>query len=48
MRAGHTVTLATHPCMRGLVKSYGITFAPIGPDIDIGYETALIRANAPH
>lgn len=47
-KAGHTVTLATHPCMRGLVESYGVTFAPIGPDIDIGHEAAVIRANAPH
>jgi UDP:flavonoid glycosyltransferase YjiC (YdhE family) len=45
---GHAVTLATHPCMRGLVESYGVTFAPIGPDIDIGQEAARIRANSPH
>lgn len=48
LKAGHTVTLASHPCMRGLVESYGVDFAPIGPDIDIGYEAAMIRANAPH
>jgi sterol 3beta-glucosyltransferase len=47
-KAGHIVTLATHPCMRGLVESYGVDFAPIGPDIDIGDEAARIRANAPH
>lgn len=47
-KAGHNVTLATHPCMRGLVESYGVTFAPMGPDIDIGHEAAVIRANAPH
>ncbi len=47
-KAGHAVTLATHPCMRGLVESYGVPFAPMGPDIDIGYEAAVIRANAPH
>ncbi len=47
-KAGHTVTLATHPCMRGLVESYGVDFAPIGPDIDIGDEATRIRANAPH
>ncbi len=47
-KAGHSVTLATHPCMRGLVESYGIEFAPMGPNIDIGHEAALIRANAPH
>ncbi len=45
---GQTVTLASHPCMRGLVESYGVTFAPIGPDIDIAHETARIQANSPH
>jgi hypothetical protein len=34
--------------MRELVESYRVTFAPMGPDIDIGHEAALIRANAPH
>ena len=47
-KAGHDVTLATHPCMCGLVESYGVDSAPIGPDIDIGHEAARIRANAPH
>jgi UDP:flavonoid glycosyltransferase YjiC (YdhE family) len=48
MRAGHSVTLATHPCLRGLVESYGVTFTPMGPDIDIGHEAALIRAKSPN
>ena len=48
MQAGHSVTLATHPCMRGLVEPYGVPFAPMGPDIDIGYETAIIRGKSPH
>ncbi|MBN1919993.1 MAG: glycosyltransferase family 1 protein [Anaerolineae bacterium] len=47
-KAGHAVTLASHPCMRGLVESYGVHFAPMGPDIDISHEAARIRANAPH
>jgi UDP:flavonoid glycosyltransferase YjiC (YdhE family) len=47
-KSGHTVTLATHPCMRGLVDSYGVPFAPIGPDIDLGYEAARIRARSPN
>ncbi len=47
-RVGHDITLASHPCMRGLVESYGVSFAPIGPDIDIAYETALIRGRSPH
>ena len=42
----HSVTLATHPCMRTLVESYGIPFAPMGPDIDIGYEAAKIRGRS--
>jgi sterol 3beta-glucosyltransferase len=42
-RADHAVTLASHPGMRTLVESHGVTFAPIGPDIDMGLETAAIR-----
>ncbi len=42
-RAGYTVALASHPGMRPLVESHGVTFAPIGPDIDMGLETAAIR-----
>mgnify|MGYP005840529169 CR=1 FL=1 len=45
-RAGHEVTLATHPIMRSLVTSYGVPFAPMGPDIDIGREAAAIRGNS--
>jgi UDP:flavonoid glycosyltransferase YjiC (YdhE family) len=48
LKAGHAVTLATHHCLRGLVESYGVDFSPMGPNIDIGYEAAVIRANAPH
>jgi UDP:flavonoid glycosyltransferase YjiC (YdhE family) len=46
--SGHSVTLATHPCMRALVESYGVNFAPIGPDIDIAHETAIIRGKSSH
>jgi UDP:flavonoid glycosyltransferase YjiC (YdhE family) len=46
--AGHSVSIASHPTMRGLVESYGVTFAPIGPDIDIGHETAVIRGRSPN
>ncbi|MBI4927200.1 MAG: glycosyltransferase [Anaerolineae bacterium] len=46
--AGHQPVVATHPAMRRLVEQYGVTFAPIGPDIDIGYETALIRGKSPN
>lgn len=46
--AGHETTIASHPCMRSLVESYGICFAPMGPDIDIAHETALIRGRSPN
>jgi UDP:flavonoid glycosyltransferase YjiC (YdhE family) len=46
--SGHAVTLATHPCMRTLVESYGVNFAPMGPDIDIAHETAILRGKSPH
>jgi len=42
-RAGHTVTLASHPIMQTLVESFDLTFAPIGPDIDLAQEVAAIR-----
>jgi sterol 3beta-glucosyltransferase len=42
-RAGHSVTLASHPVMRSLVESHGVTFVPIGPDIDLAREVAAIR-----
>ncbi len=45
-RAGHSVRVATHPTMRGLVESYGVRFAPMGPDIDIGEEAAAIRSRS--
>lgn len=47
-QAEHTVTFATHPTWRGLIESYGIPFAPMGPDIDIGEETAKIRRRSPN
>lgn len=43
---GHVPTLASHPFMRSLVESYELNFAPIGPDIDIGRETAIIRGKS--
>lgn len=48
LKAGHVVSIASHPCMRTLVESYGIKFDPIGPDIDIAHETAIIRGKSPH
>jgi sterol 3beta-glucosyltransferase len=46
MRAGHKVTLASHPVVKKLVESYGVTFAPIGPDIDLAQEVAAIRSRS--
>ena len=45
-RAGHRVTLASHPVMKTLVESHGVPFAPIGPDLDLGREVAAIRARS--
>lgn len=47
-QAGIYATIATHPAMRTLIESYGVRFEPIGPDIDIGRETALIRGRSPN
>jgi sterol 3beta-glucosyltransferase len=44
--AGHTVTLASHPVMKTLVESHGVSFAPIGPDIDLVWEVAEIRTRS--
>ncbi len=41
--AGHSVTLLSHPVMGELVRSHGVQFAPVGPDVDLGVETAVIR-----
>lgn len=40
------VTIATHPCWKGLIESYNVHFVPLGPDIDIEYETAYIRGKS--
>jgi len=45
-RAGHTVTVASHPVMQTLVETHGVTFAPIGPNVDLGREVAAIRHQA--
>jgi sterol 3beta-glucosyltransferase len=47
-RAGHTTTLMTHPHMHTLVESYGVNFAPLGPDIDLAQEAAAVRARSPN
>lgn len=43
IRAGYDVTLGSHPCWRKLVEDAGIHFEPVGPDIDIEKEAAIIR-----
>lgn len=37
------VIIGSHPCWRGLIESADIAFVPIGPDIDIEKEAAIIR-----
>ncbi len=41
--AGLEVTLGTHPCWGALVSEAGVHFVPVGPDIDIEMESAIIR-----
>ncbi len=45
-RAGHGVTLASHPVMEALVESHGVEFRPIGPDIDLARKVAEIQKNS--
>ncbi|MGB4589546.1 MAG: glycosyltransferase [Clostridiaceae bacterium] len=44
--SGFEPIIATHPCWKSLVQNYKINFMPIGPNIDIEYETAKIRGNS--
>lgn len=44
--AGYDVTLASHPCWKELIESYGIHFKPVGPDINIEEEAAVIRGKS--
>jgi sterol 3beta-glucosyltransferase len=44
--AGHHVVVASHPSLRQLVESYEVPFAPIGPNVDLGKEAALIRGKS--
>ncbi len=43
IKNGYDVTLGSHPCWRKLVEDSDIHFEPIGPDIDIEKEAAIIR-----
>ena len=40
---GYDVLLGSHPCWKQLIESSNVKFAPIGPDIDIKKEAAIIR-----
>ncbi len=47
-KKGFSTIIGSHPCWQELVESYNIIFAPIGPDIDIEYESSCIRNNSKH
>ena len=40
---GVDVTLGSHPCWRKLIEDSGVHFVPVGQDIDIEKEAAIIR-----
>lgn len=40
---GHTVTIGSHPTWRNLVTESGVLFRPVGKDISIEKEVAVIR-----
>lgn len=42
-RNGYEVTLGSHPCWKHLIEKSGVMFVPIGPDINIEKEAAVIR-----
>jgi len=47
-KAGHQVTLATHPCMRELVSFHKLNFAAVGPDIDMDQKAAELHQHTRH
>lgn len=40
---GYDTVLGSHPCWKGLIEAGNVKFVPIGPDIDIEKEAAIIR-----
>ena len=40
---GYDTLLGSHPCWKQLIESGNVKFVPIGPDIDIEKEAAIIR-----
>ncbi|MGD8807289.1 MAG: glycosyltransferase [Chloroflexota bacterium] len=47
-QAGHAARLMSHPGMRSLVEDHGVTFSPMGPEIDMAWEAAVIRQQPGH
>lgn len=45
-KAGYEVVIGTHPYWKELVINSGVLFSPLGPDIDIEAEAAIIRGKA--
>ncbi|MFN2299365.1 MAG: glycosyltransferase [Anaerolineales bacterium] len=45
-KAGHEAVLASLPCMRRLAEEHGVSFAAIGPDVDLTAETARMWEGA--
>lgn len=43
IKEGYRATIGTHPCWKKLITGAAVQFTPIGPDIDIEYEAAVIR-----
>lgn len=48
MKKGFDVTLGSHPCWKSLIEASNIHFIPVGPDIDIEQEAAVIRGKNPN
>lgn len=42
-KAGYEAVIGSHPCWKELIEKAGSSFLPIGPDIDIEKEAAIIR-----
>ncbi|MFT3982893.1 MAG: glycosyltransferase [Lachnospiraceae bacterium] len=45
-KRGHHTIIGSHPCWRRLVEDASIEFVPIGPDINIENEAAIIRGKS--
>ena len=42
-KKGYDTLLGSHPCWKQLIESSNVKFVPVGPDIDIEKEAAVIR-----